>query len=122
MVAGLAVTPHTPSAINRDSSPSVIIRRLKSSSQQLWPYAASFLRALPVALVCADRVSGICNLPSRIGGTARWRPRFFHLSSRIRCVVVGSDHRADRLALGYLPVSSSAFSIIGCALHVPHSG
>src|SRR5204863_6225692 len=47
--------------------PSVIIRRLKSSSQQLWPYAASFLRALPVGLVCADRVSGICNLPSRIG-------------------------------------------------------
>src|SRR5262249_14628765 len=99
MVAGLAVTPHMPSATNRDSSPSVIIRRLKSSSQQLWPHAASFLRALPVALVCADRVSGICNLPSRIGGTARPRPRFFHLSSRIRCVVVGPPRLNVRLHL-----------------------
>jgi hypothetical protein len=32
------------------------------------------------------------------------------------------DHRADQPAWGYLPVSTSAFSIIGCALHVPHSG
>jgi hypothetical protein len=33
------------------------------------------------------------------------------------------DHRADQpAALGYLPVSTSALSIIGCALHVPHSG
>jgi hypothetical protein len=31
MVAGLAVTPHTPSTTNRVNSPSVIIRRLKSS-------------------------------------------------------------------------------------------
>src|SRR5215472_5247612 len=99
MVAGLAVTPHTPSATNRDSSPSVIIRRLKSSSRQLWSYAASFLRALPGALVCADRVSGICNLPSRIGETARRRPRFFHLGSRIRCVVAGGASPESMLGL-----------------------
>ena len=26
------------------------------------------------------------------------------------------------LSPGYLPVSASAFSIVGCSLHVPHSG
>src|SRR5689334_20307174 len=45
-IAGLAVTPHTPRATSRDSSPSLIICRLRSSSQQLWPQAASFFRAL----------------------------------------------------------------------------